>query len=554
VTGLETRSARWGSIEVAWAANPRAPVDTARHEEWRVLLVGEAGDGGRRLDARGLAERLAGDPVGVPPALDGFHALVAALGDHEVLIAADLLGLFPVFYAAFPDVLLAATTPAFFSAHPLFDATPEPEGIVTTLLMGGPYDGRCLLRGARRLSPGRVVRWKRGHVSDLGQYTPPPVDRLASRSFDQHAEHYHHTMQEVVRRAAAPAERCAMLLSGGRDSRLIAAYLAAQHTPVEALTFGVETDHEALGARAAARSLGFAIRVDELPFAEYVAFADATARWQQVSGMSSLHTWGAIDLLRAGPPRVVTGHLRELREVARLPDDADGMLAWSWQRGVPPPELRRLAGTGPLGEAVDDVLAAARARYAAMEQDGPGRAWRWRMMTNARFHEGGVPWRLSFASWPVLPVLDRALLEMLMDIPTESLADRRLVDAVFLRYFPRLARLPLDRNALHATPIAPSLAWRLARRLRARLPRRSTPGIERRFFWRVYDLNNAGWRAIRRAAEPGRAPLGTLLSADALAAYLPPPDAPITLGNPVFDAYGRKLVLGLMLWAQRYVR
>jgi hypothetical protein len=96
--------------------------------------------------------------------------------------------------------------------------------------------------------------------------------------------------------------------------------------------------------------------------------------------------------------------------------------------------------------------------------------------------------------------------------------------------------------------------------LREAVRRRLSPGRyvpalrrERRYYYRVFDLDGSGWKAIRRLAEPARGKVADLLHADVLAALLPPPDAPLPAENPFTGRGGERLLLGLLLWAKRYL-
>lgn len=78
-------------------------------------------------------------------------------------------------------------------------------------------------------------------------------------------------------------------------------------------------------------------------------------------------------------------------------------------------------------------------------------------------------------------------------------------------------------------------------------------GVERRFYYRLYDVNGTGWRAARRLAEPYRDALRGIVDPTLLNAYLPPPDHDLTVRNGITDASGPKMLVGLMLWARDHL-
>src|SRR5262245_27564747 len=198
--------------------------------------------------------------------------------------------------------------------------------------------------------------------------------------------------------------------------------------------------------------------------------------------------------------------------------------------GVPLPTLGRLLRSERFGDALADVLAGLRATYDADGGNEFQRAWRFYMRPRARFHLGSRAWPIAFGSWPVLPVLDRKLLETAAGIPPASLGDRRAEAELVSSWFPALAALPLDRNSLDFSPLRPRLRYQLRRAVVATL--RNIPGVaafqrarpEARRYVRLMDVNGPLWRAVRREAEPCRPLAAEFFRADVLAEALPGPD------------------------------
>lgn len=245
----------------------------------------------------------------------------------------------------------------------------------------------------------------------------------------------------------------------------------------------------------------------------------------------------------------MSGYLLEVRMIAPLPDTRERMLAWMHGRALTPGQLRFTMSEAHRG-LVDDVADAVRERFDAYSGEGSERSWRWFLAVYARFHAGSVPWRLSFASWPILPILDQHLLETMLTIPLDYMANRRVQDALLVERFPALARLPLDRNSDDVSPLAPSLAHRVGATLRRSLLSRTARGDEpvRRYYARMYDFENDGWRAIRRGAEPGREAMMEWFDRDALAAIVPPPDRRASHADPIAGGFAPKLLTGFMRW------
>jgi hypothetical protein len=241
-----------------------------------------------------------------------------------------------------------------------------------------------------------------------------------------------------------------------------------------------------------------------------------------------------------------------------MPRDFDGALGRVTRRGVGPDTLRKLVRGAEGRDVIDGLVWRLREEYDAHASADPAEAaFQLSMVSYHRFYIGGISWRLSFGSWPVMAVLDRAFLDAWIGIPIAAQADRRTIEAVLARWFPRLARLPLDRNAPTTHPIAPSLAYRIREQLSYRLPRAArrllaVGAIERRQYYRLYDLDNSGWSAIRRAAEPYRAGLAQWFDPAMVDRILPPPSDAANVADPMTEGFAAKSLLGLMLWMRAH--
>ncbi len=549
-----------GDLSVVWAAAPRAPVSVFHDEVAAAIVWGDAimSPGRGRVAAADLAARW--HEAGRPAAFDGFHAAFSCSEAGILTIGVDILGLFPLYYASSGGVLIAGSSPELFRLHPLFPAVVDPEGMVGMLLNGGPFEGRTLLRGVQRLGPGRALRWSRpGGVTEVEQYSTPEAGEPRVLSFQEQIEWLDTTWAAVIARQGGGDTTEGILLSGGRDSRLFAGYLQRGDLPVRALTLGRERDHEMQCASTVARTAGFEHRSAQIGASGLDTAALLQARWEHLgTGFSSIHMWNAIEPMRWLPSHFFTGYVREIRE--RSPDHraADAFLDEEQRHAVPAAILSDLVVPSLGGAMIEDLGARMKRAHHAAAATPEDRAWRFILSNRARFHPGGVPWRLTFASWPVLPILDREALATLACLPASTLAERRAQDELLRTRFPHLSRLPLDRNSPDTSPLLPSLRWRVhAAAARATAPitarlRRHAPPDERRYYHRLYDFNGPGWQKVRRLAEPHRDLLSPWFRMDRLRAFVPPPDTRVDLPNTITNAFGRKMLIGLMLWCAEH--
>jgi asparagine synthase (glutamine-hydrolysing) len=556
VPGLATGGVAAGDLAAVWAAAPNAPISSIEGAGTAAVVWGDAirGPGRQRMVAADLA--VLWHDVDRPATFDGFHAAFSYSESGRLTAGVDVLGLFPLYYASAKGVLIVGSSPELFRRHPLFPALVDQEGMVALLLNGGPVGARTLLRDVRRLAPGHALSWSRsGGVRELEQYSPPESEVVPARPFQEQIEQLDATWATVMARHGGSEATEGVLLSGGRDSRLIAGYLQRGDRPVRALTLGRESDHEMRCARAVAQEAGFEHHTFPLAESRLDTAALLQARWEHLgTGFSSIHMWNAIEPLRSLPAHFFTGYVREIRE--RSPDhgSADAFLEEEQRHAVPAGILNGMLAPALRGAPLDDLHARLRSTYHAAAARPEDRAWRFILANRARFHPGGVPWRLSFASWPVLPILDREALAMLAALPASTLAERRAQDELLRSRFPHLARLPLDRNSWNTTPLLPTHAGRLRRAVaRAAAPfttrlQRAASRVERRYYHRVYDFNGPGWQKVRRLAEPHREHLSPWFRMDRLHAYVPPPDTRVDMPSTITDAFGRKMLIGLMLW------
>lgn len=572
VSGLSTGSCGSGPFHVAWAALPEAPLSAARGEDGCGVLWGETfpRESSERATASSLLEAWRSSPQRELPVLDGFHAAVLFHPGGGLAASADPLGIFPLYYWTGGDVCLVASSPELLRHHPCFPARLSLRGLAGILAINNLLEGRALWEGVRRLGWGRMLRWSPG--ASVEEIPLLDVPRMGGRweddshALDEHVDRLDRALEQAVRRHAPPDRAYTMLLSGGLDSRMVAGYVARQGSRPAALTLGERGDLDMLCASRLAAALGLEHDSATLDLGTLPGHARLAATWEHLAnGLNTAHEWGVGSLRSILSPRVVTGYFGDQIVGAlnyHLPMDAQsfdpfflrGVNRWA----VPVQSLRRLLRRETFGDALEEAVEATRSVFEATPGDDFHKAWWFEILHRQRFHVGIAAWHLCFGAWPILPIADSRVLEAAAALPASSLAERRAQNRLVVRVFPELARLPLDRNShdlrpLESGSLGPLLA--LACRLRKRrLRKQRRRGVERRYYYRIFDFRNEGWQAVRREAEPGRRLLEDLFDARVLTELLPPPDRPIgDAGDGIIDISGRKLLLGLMLWAQDHL-
>lgn len=559
--GLQIRGQTCGDCDVVWAAASSAPVSRASSADGVSILWGMARHGNERVDAARLQRLWYESPQRRRHAFDGFYAGLRYHATEGLVVGADHLGAFPVYYYSAPQVLLVGSSPELFRLHPAFRESFNPVGLVGMLLTMHIFDGQTLQKGVRRLASGHLLCWRPGRaVVEEEQFTLRASTKYFDLPFSAQVEILDQVIGDAVARQTDEELPCSLLLSGGLDSRLLAGYLDRQGVPCDALTLGASDEEEMQCAKRVAKRLGWPHRSMEIPADGYPRWAEQQARWEHVTGgFNNIINWGIVPRLKHQAPRLVMGHML---------DAAVGTSTISWAYstqtrsmsfetffarlnawGLSPASLRRLLRPEIFAGLVEETVDRIHSRYHSYAESEAQRAWCFNLQHRQRFHVGSVAWVLSFGSWPVVPALDRELLNAAGAMPAATIAERRGQIELLCRRFPQLAALPLDRNTGNLTPLQPRLRYLLRQytlgRLQSKIVKKRK---ERRYYPRIYDLNGEGWRAVRQRIEPCREAALAYFNKEALDELLPPPSAALALDNVIIDASGRKSLMGFMLW------
>lgn len=572
VEGLITNSCAIGQFHCSWAANSNAPISFVAEQDGATVVWGDAIITGEstRIDAKNLKTLWQEFPNQTLPVFDGFYAAVAYHPNFELTVAADILGLFPIYYYTQGEVALVASSPELFRYHPLFKAEFNPVGLVGILLTNGLIDGQTLWQNVLRLKAGCCLVWKPGNSpKEIKQYQIPGDVRehspYAKLSFSEQVNILEGVIEQTIARHVPPKQKYTLLLSGGTDARTLAGFLSRLDIDIIALTLGRHSDIEMECARAVASTLKFEHHIAEMKFSQYPRYADLLIKWEHLAnGFNNIMDWGIYPhLSKLGASQVIGGYSIEMPIAA---DSAyplssnnpcfdtfftSGANRW----GLQPQLLQKLLRREVFGDLVQETIKRIQAEYESYSDDEFERALWFDLYHRHRFHVGSAGWQLCFGAWPILPVLDWQLIKISAGLPVASIIKRKAQNQIICQRFPELAQLPLDRNDYNMEPMMQSKdRQRLARLFRLQQKWRrwqQKVGIERRFYYRTYDFNNAGWRAVRQQAEPYRQLVRHLFNEDIFNQLLPSPDVPFQHKlDKIPESSSIKALLGFMLWSK----
>ncbi|MEX0669558.1 MAG: asparagine synthase-related protein, partial [Pirellulales bacterium] len=476
--GLVVGMAEAGALAVAWARGPRSPHDIETADDRLELLLGYAlAETGPRITAAHLATPRSA-PMQEPRALDGYFVGIAWDDDRGLAVSGDPFGLFPIYHAAGRGMgharpLVVASTPALaarFCGSRSEPAAFDPTGLAGILLTNGLLGDRTLLAGVRRLSVGHGLRWtSRGGTQEVMTHAltmEPDFQRLDAPSLDGLVDG---ELRAAIRRHAPTCGTAGLMLSGGLDSRLMAGYLAAEGATDRAVTLGRPEDFEAIAARGVATAAGWSnwTIAEEDDVDTLVAAARRLATTECLTGgLSSLETDAESRHVGRMSPEFWSGFVADDilgGYAARFGRDQVGT-RWSaanffdrinrW--GLPPAACGELLSGADGAGIVEMLIADFRRAYDA----GPGspfqQSFRMKLATRVRHHIGSVLHRISFHSWPLLPVLDRRIVHAMFNAPFDHIANRQLEVRLLGRSAPALANVPLDTNSFRLEPVRPA--------------------------------------------------------------------------------------------------
>ncbi|MDG6222375.1 MAG: asparagine synthase-related protein [Candidatus Bathyarchaeota archaeon] len=362
IQGLNVNTCSNGALSSIWTSGSWTPINHLNDKEGTATIWGDAIKqcGSQRISAKQLRLLWNNIFTKMPVSFDGFH--VGFVYDHAkgLIVGADLLGLFPVFYYTSNDVLLVGSSPELFKFHTCFKTELNPLGLVGIFLTNGLVDGQTLLKGVKRLNAGHLLTWKFGEdPKELEQYQIPISTKYFDLSFSEQLNLLNRALNRAVVRHAPKGYRYCLSLSGGLDSRIIGGYLKQNAIETVALTMGSITDIEMRCARKVSSTLGFNQYKATVDFEKYLSCADRKVMWEHLSnGFSGLGTWSLSLNLRKLAPRVITGYLGDSILGAWLNNDSfEKNFEESNEWGFSPEILKKLLKHEVFDDFILDILA-----------------------------------------------------------------------------------------------------------------------------------------------------------------------------------------------------
>jgi hypothetical protein len=436
-----------------------------------LLDAGEGPHGSRRADLARLAEAHDAAPAGGRDALlarcEGTFSLCVHTPAGGLLLATDKLGVRPLYYSVTEDAIVFSSALRVLETIQTTPRRIDFRGITERIVLGHPLGTRTPYEDIKILRDGQRLVARDGDL-DVAQYFEWSRVPASPRSDDALLDEMHRTfLAAVACRSRGPL--AVSLLSGGLDSRCIAAALCSLGREVVAVNFSREGVQDAVYARAFADAAGV----------RYRSYVKRLTGW----------TWGGLtataieDLAREVPTRplvfsgdggsVVVGHVNvNERIIAALrAGDVDagiGLFLETWHprnRGIYRPSVSRVVRNAP----IDGV----REELERLGQLEPGRRFQAFLLTNRQrcnMHEHFENIDVRRADF-LLPFFDARLLSLVVSAPVEPFLRHALYHRWLARFPTVVSSVPWQTYPGHAScPIAPAVRardqWTVSRRER----------------------------------------------------------------------------------------
>ena len=234
-----------------------------------------------------------------------FAIAIADVAQQKLLLARDIMGIRPLYYAETQKTFLAASEIKSILAFPGFQIQPDDDALADLLVAGDPYEKeRTCFAGISRVLPGHTVIVTPESVRSFQHWDFDTTRQIRCASFEEYAERLRALFAQAVRRRLRSSRPVAVMVSGGLDSSAILcqAHLlkkaGADVAPATgiAMTFPEGTDADEKRYLDDIASL-YKLRIQKLAFSQ-LRFAEVErVIWN--SELPELHWDATSELLRA---------------------------------------------------------------------------------------------------------------------------------------------------------------------------------------------------------------------------------------------------------------
>jgi asparagine synthase (glutamine-hydrolysing) len=484
-----------------------------------------------------------------------------SIENGEVLVTTDWLGLYPIYYFNADSTFIVTSIPSLLRCWSGFRPIVDFKGLVGILLLAHSCLGDTMFKGLTRLRQGSILKY------DLsGRITREEValnsSIVAPNNMDDAVEAFDTALGAVISQAT-PEVSQSVLLSGGLDSRIVAGYLHKYSGEERlAISLGNRKDLEMRAAARAASAIGAGHERISVDPADFFGIAQRTLDQDAMSsGLYSLNEWAFAKTPHRpiltgfhGDPIMGASHVGFGKEALSESHTYYAMFATVNAWGVSPGLVRELVRENDVDDIILHVCGQLRNEYYSYPGQPWQRSWWFDLHHRLRLLIGRLPKVIALRSWPILPYVHPAVIQIAFATPLNIFSDRKVQIELMLRKFPQLARLPFTGNVAHRWyRIMPSKRhpWiPMIDRVKSSLSwhwQNTITHSERRYFVRVFDFNGMGWQALRDRARGLADEADTWLKKDLVLELIPPSSKRMQFDLPISEPQGRRTLIGAVI-------
>lgn len=415
----------------------------------------------------------------------------------------DWCGSIPVFHARVGQGRIAGTLePVVVGAAGYTPSNFFRPAVISLLINGHYLNDWTLYEGMKVVPADCVAKWSDSGFQLSRLWTVKPTDTRWNHGWDDLVDEMHQLTQQAIADVLVTSPSWVLPLSGGLDSRLIAAVGAQMGTEMRAYTYGSALWNETIYARQVAKALKIPWKRIDLGTGYLARYTRTWADWFG----SALHFHGMYQMpflhaVRSQNSPIVTGFTGDPlagAQTALMAPPAESLLdvftrKWCmWSKA----DLRRLAGAD-VGEAIAEIEHELKRLY----DETPGAHYQKIWMLFQWSHVFGFsyyqPMMYDYFSGVGTPYLNRQLARFALSLPRLAMERRRLQAAMVCRYYPKMAQI----GGTHTVrPYMETGRFLVKTNLATRLPRWLMRGPLREFATTPNTLEGDCLKATGRAS------------------------------------------------------
>ncbi len=442
------------------------------------------------------------------PSWDGRYLLIYISSDGKTIqIYNDFMGCLPVYHSQLEKgLIISSLEPVVVDACGFGSDDFADAGVGSMLLNGHFVNEVTLYKKMKLLKPDSFSSWTQGNFKSISLHTIKPSTKRWSSGWDELCDAYYTLTKEVMVEHLSMSQSWALPLSGGIDSRLIAAFGSEMEIELDAFTYGPKDWEESIYAKKVAKSLGIPWRRIDFGL-DYLS--DYTQMWAQWFG-SGMHFHGMYQLPYLEKTKglrkpIATGFMGDVLAGCQVKSLAtgdgtaqDNMLQTfaMWDK----PGVMSLMGEHAK-KYIDAVEHEMQQLYDGLEGEHFQKIWQTFIQSHGAGFTSYQPIMYDYYQGVSTPCFSRKLAQFTMELPRVLLEDRQLQVEMIKRYFPDMAKIP---GTYASFPYQQTGKYLMKRSLALKLGKSLRLGPLKEF---AAKANNADGHCVLRGGESALWPI-----------------------------------------------